>query len=194
MTTTPHPICNTEYDFTLLLDEGISDVNQSVEDALFEAGCDDATISVRFGRVFLNFSRSAQSFRHAIISAICNVRDAKIGASVFRVDACDLVTQAEIARRMDRTRQLVNLYISGARGPGSFPPPACNIADGQPLWFWCEVAQWLWQNSLIKEEVLQRAQEVTVINNLLEFEYQKQLTPELTRQISEALSLCGCET
>ena len=190
MTTTPHPICESEYDFALLLDEGISEVNQSVEDALFEAGCDDATISVRFGRVFLNFSRSAQSLSHAIISAICNVRDAKIGASVLRVDACDLVTQAEIARRMERTRQLVNLYISGARGPGSFPPPVCNIVDGQPLWFWCEVAQWLWQNSLIKEDVLKRAQELAVLYNLLELEYQKQLKPELTKRISEALSLC----
>ncbi len=190
MTTTPKPICESEYDFSLLLDEGISEVDQSVEDALFDAGCDDATISVRLGRVFLSFSRSAESLRDAIVSAICNVRNAKIGASVLRVDYCDLVTQAEIARRIDRTRQLVNLYISGARGPGSFPPPVCNIVDGQPLWFWCEVAQWLWGSNLIKEDVLRRAQEVAVINNLLELEYQRQMEPALTKAIADALSLC----
>lgn len=193
MTTTPNPICETEYDFSLLL-EGVYEVNRNVEDALFEAGCDDATISVRFGRVFLNFSRSAQSLSAAVVSAICNVRDARIGATVLRVDACDLVTQAEIARRMQRTRQCVSMYISGDRGPGSFPPPIYNIVDGQPLWYWCEVAHWLRQSNLIKEDVLRRAHEVAVINNLLELQHQKQLEPELTKEIVEALSMCGCET
>jgi len=145
---TPSRSSQREYDFTLLL-EGISEINAEVEDALFEAGCDDATINVRFGRVYLMFSREAASIKDAVISAIRNVRDAAIGADVLRVDACDLVTQADIGRRMGRTRQLVNQYVTGTRGPGTFPAPACNISDGGPLWYWREVAQWLWQNNLI---------------------------------------------
>lgn len=183
------PKCETEFDFTLLLN-GIDKISSDVEDALFTAGCDDATISLRFGRVHLTFSRSAVSFRDAIISAIGDVRRSGIGATVLRVDECDLVTQSEIARRIDRSRQLVNQYISGTRGQGGFPAPACNITDGAPLWHWCEVAIWLWENNLIKEGDLRAAQDVTVINSVLELEHQRQLSPELTKEIMAALCAC----
>lgn len=177
-----------EHDFTLLLD-GISEINAEVEDALFEAGCDDATIHVRFGRVYLVFSREAISIKDAIVSAIRNVRDAAIGADILRVDACDLVTQADIARRMGRTRQLVNQYVTGTRGPGSFPAPACNVSDGGPLWYWREVAQWLWQNNLIEEHILREARQLAVINGVLDLKCQRKLDPGLTAEIMEALEL-----
>lgn len=188
-TMTTMPKCETEFDFTLLLD-GVDKITPDIENALFAAGCDDATISLRFGRLYLTFSRSAASLKDAIISAIKNVRESGIGATVLRVDQCDLVTQAEIARRIHRSRQLVSQYVSGGRGPGSFPAPACNITDGVPLWYWCEVAFWLWENNIIKEEDLREAQDLTVINSVLELERQRQVSPQLTKEIMEALSLC----
>ena len=180
--------CEFEHEFTLLLD-GVSEVNTGIEDALFEAGCDDATISVRFGRVYLTFSRTASSIKDAIISAIRDIRKANINAVVLRVDVCDLVTQADIARRIGRSRQLVNQYLTGARGPGAFPAPACNITDGAPLWYWCEVADWLWQSNMIKESVLREAREVVAINRVLEWEHQRQVEPGLTKEIVDALCL-----
>ncbi|MFN0195779.1 MAG: hypothetical protein ACKVT0_03490 [Planctomycetaceae bacterium] len=177
-----------EFDFTLLLD-GVAEITPEVENALFAAGCDDATISLRFGRMYLTFTRTAASLKDAILSAIKNVRASGIGASVLRVDHCDLVTQSEIARRIARSRQLVSQYIAGGRGPGGFPPPACNITDGAPLWYWCEVAHWLWENDLIKEEELREAQDLTVINSVLELERQRQVSPDLTKEIEIALSL-----
>jgi hypothetical protein len=83
----------------------------------------------------------------------------------------------------------VNQYISGARGPGGFPGPVCNITDGVPLWAWCEVAFWLFENNLIREDVLREAQDLTVINNVLELERQLQVSPELTKEILQALNL-----
>ena len=183
------PKCVTEFDFTLLL-EGLEEINEGIENALFEAGCDDCTISMRFGRVYLTFSRSAESFKDAVLSAICNVRDSKIEASVLRVDQCDLITQSEIARRIDRSRQLVNLYINGSRGPGGFPPPVCNIAEGAPLWYWCEVAYWLFENNIIKEDEHRDALELSVINSVLELEWQREIAPDLTKQITQALCKC----
>jgi hypothetical protein len=183
------PKCETEFDFTLLL-HGVDKITPDVEDALFSAGCDDSTISLRFGRIYLTFSRSAASLKDAIISAIKNVRESGIDATVLRVDQCDLVTQSEIARRIHRSRQLVNQYISGGRGPGGFPAPACNITDGALLWYWCDVAFWLWENNIIKEEDVREAQDLTVINSVLELERQRQVSPELTKEIMEALSLC----
>lgn len=178
--------CQTEYDFTLLLG-GISEITDDIAQKLDEAGCDDATLSQRSGRVYLSFSRRSTSMKNAIMSAIQDVLNADVGATIDRIDECSLVTQADIARRIGRTRQLVNQYINGLRGPGYFPPPACNIVDGVPLWYWCEVAYWLFDNNLIKEEDLRDAQEVAAINRVLEFAYQRRTKPELTNEVVKYL-------
>jgi len=179
----PRKACRCEHDFTLVL-TGIAELNSEVEDSLFNAGCDDATISVRSGRVYMTFARTADSLKDAILSAIRSVRKAGIGADVLRVDVCNLVSQADIARRIGRSRQLVSQYIAGTRGPGGFPPPACDVTDDYPLWYWCEVAHWLWENDMIKEDVLREAHDVAVINCVLELQYQKHLDPELTEEVT----------
>jgi hypothetical protein len=176
-----------EHDFVLVL-EGITDLTTEVEDALFEAGCDDATLSMRAGRAFLTFTRNAPTMKKAILSAIADVQKANIGARVLRVDSCNLVTQAEIARRIDRTRQLVSQYITGVRGPGGFPAPACDITEGAPLWYWCEVAYWLWQNGMVKEEVVRAARDTAAINSALELAYYKSTDRAL---YNEAIRLLG---
>ena len=68
------PKCVTEFDFTLLL-EGIDEINEEIEGSLFEAGCDDCTISARFGRVYLTFSRSAESFKDCLLYTSPSPRD-----------------------------------------------------------------------------------------------------------------------
>lgn len=94
-----NPTSETEYDFTLLL-AGVNTLTPDIEDALFNAGCDDATVSLRFGRLYLAFSRDANSLKDGILSAIKDVEASGIGARVIRVDHCDLVTQSEIARHI----------------------------------------------------------------------------------------------
>jgi hypothetical protein len=178
--------CEREHDFVLVL-TGINELTTQTEDALFESGCDDATASVRSGRVYLTFSRCAPSLQDAILSAIRDVRKAKIGADVLRVDDCNLVTQSDIARRIGRSRQLVHQYMSGQRGPGGFPPPACHICEESPLWYWCEVAYWLWQNDMIKEDVCREATQVLVINSVLDLQYQKKVAPELAEGLIRSL-------
>ncbi|MFN6163357.1 MAG: hypothetical protein ACK5AC_13410 [Planctomycetota bacterium] len=134
--------CDGKFEFALIVG-GVSELTPAVEDALFQAGCDDATVSMQHGRLYIEFSRSAVSLEDAIISAIRDVRKADIGAEVLRVDECSLVTASEIARRMGRTRQLVHQYMNGTRGPGGFPPPECHLTDHAPLWAWCAVSYWL---------------------------------------------------
>ncbi len=175
-----------EYDFTLAL-TGVSELNRETEDALYEAGCDDATLNLRNGRVYAAFSRSAKSMKDAILSAIADVRKADVGADVLRVDDCNLVTQAEIARKSSRSRQMIHQYIRGVRGPGGFPPPVCELCDDKPLWYWCEVAYWLWTNNLIKEEMFREAQEIGIINSALELEHGKKRTPGLTAEVVKSI-------
>ena len=178
-----------EHDFTLLLD-GLQSITPELEEAIFKAGCDDATLSLRFGRLFLTFSRTASSLREAIVSAVLAINGCGFGLRVLRVDVCNLVTQSEIARKIGRSRQLVHQYMIGVRGPGGFPPPACNITENAPLWYWCEVAYWLWSNDMISQDVLQEAQEVAVVNSVLDLEHQRQIAPELTKEIMQSLFLC----
>jgi hypothetical protein len=169
-----------EFDFVLILTR-MTALTREAEDALFEAGCDDATICVRYGAVYLNFARTAPTLKHAILSAIRDVRKANIGAEVRRVGVCDF-TQAEIARRIDRSRQAVHQYITGERGPGGFPAPVCYIAAG-PLWFWCEVAQWLWQNDMITDQERRDALFLALINDVLDLRYKRQFDLESMDEI-----------
>ena len=179
--------CEREHDFALIL-TGVHELTSEVENALFETGCDDATLSVQYGCISMEFSRTAASLKDAILSAIRDVRKAKIGADVWRVDECNLVTPAEIARRIGRSRQLVHQYMTGKRGPGGFPAPECNLTDGAPLWAWCAVSFWLWQNDMIRPEELQNAEIVAAINNALEGVHQRGRNPELVAEIARAVT------
>ncbi|CAN5775734.1 hypothetical protein BH23PLA1_BH23PLA1_16630 [soil metagenome] len=174
--------CAREHEFVLVL-SGVSELGPRVMDALFEAGCDDATPSVRFGRVYLTFARVAPTLKEAILSAIRDVRRAGIGASVLYVDDCNLVTQADIARRIKRTRQQVGQYIYGKRGPGHFPGPVCDLAEGHPLWMWCEVSCWLWQNGIVGEDVLEESRAVAVINSVLDLLHQRGHDSDLVEEV-----------
>ncbi len=178
--------CEPEHDFALIVD-GVSELTQTVEDALFNAGCDDATLSMQYGLLYLEFSRAAKSLEEAIISAINEVRSAGIGAEVLRVDECNLVTMSEIARRIGRSRQLVHQYMIGKRGPGGFPPPECHLTDHAPLWAWCAVSYWLVQNNLLRPEEGWNAEVVEAINNYLEGERQRQRHPKLLEEIKQGL-------
>lgn len=182
--------CKSNHEFVLVL-SGVNTLDDRIANALLGAGCDDATISLRFGTVYLSFDREAISLQEAILSAIRDVAKAGIGATVKYVDDCNLVTQAEIARRIGRTRQMVGQYIAGTRGPGNFPGPACCITEGHPLWMWCEVSYWFFQNGIVGEEVLEASRVVAGINSVLDLLHQRQHSSAL---IDEVLQLAGDST
>lgn len=182
-------LSRSEFDFTLIL-SGISDFTEETVDLLVEAGCDDATIAKRYGRVYLTFSREAHSAIEAVVSAILDVKRSKIGANVMRVDSCNLVTPSEIGRRLNRTRQAIDQDISSKRGPGGFPAPACNITDGAPLYYWCEVAYWARNNNLLSEQANREAQELATLNTILELEHQKRIAPTITNDLLKRFQVC----
>lgn len=128
-----------EYQFTLVI-SGDVDHDDAI-DALFEAGCDDATIGTVDGVGYADFVREARSFGEAVGSAIKQVESIS-GLQVQRVEPDDLVTMTEIAERLGRSRESVRLLIQGARGPGGFPPPVSHLKARSRLWRWSEVAAW----------------------------------------------------
>jgi hypothetical protein len=133
------------FEFTLVL-AGEDVLSEPILDALFEAGCDDATFGNVDGVPFADFSRQAGSLAEAIETAIRDVRSVP-GVAVLRVEPDELVTAAEIAARLGRSRESVRLLVSGERGPGSFPAPVSHLKLRGRLWLWSDVATWA-RNSL----------------------------------------------
>lgn len=182
------PGCEREYDFALIV-AGVPDLTDEVMDALFSAGCDDATPSIRYGLLYMEFSRCATSIKDAIISAIHDVARADIGAAVVRVDDCNLVTMSDIARRIGRSRQMVFQYMIGERGPGGFPPPVCFITERKALWAWCAVSYWLSENNILRPEDSWNAEVVAAINNALDMARQRGRHPGLVTDVNRELNL-----
>jgi hypothetical protein len=71
------------YSFSLIL-AGVRELTVGMADALFEAGCDDATPASCEGVVSVDFDREADSLGDAIGSAVKDVERA--GYAVARVD------------------------------------------------------------------------------------------------------------
>lgn len=129
------------YNFTLTV-SGITLDTEGHEDALFEAGCNDAMLSYYGKAIYLEFEREAPSLHQAIASAIHNIEDAGIGARVESVDSV-LVGLSDIAELSALSRQAITMLKDGTRGKGDFPNPIQRITGQSPLWDWAEVAQWL---------------------------------------------------
>lgn len=63
-------------------------------------------------------------------------------AIVLRIEADDLATMADVAKRSGRTAESIRLLVNGRRGPGGFPPAAGRIDARTKVWRWVDVAQW----------------------------------------------------
>ena len=137
------------YQFTLVL-KNVLDKIVDLEDSLYEAGCDDALINYRNGAVYLEFDREASSLEDAVISAIKDIRSATVDVDVASVAPENLVTESEIAKRLNVSRQTVSLWIKGERRE-SFPPPVMRLSEKSPLWQWNDVVIWLFEKKIITD-------------------------------------------
>ncbi len=152
------------FSFTLILD-GDAPTTEDMENALFEAGCEDALLGSRYGAVYLDFDREAETPEKAVSSALKDV--ARSGFKVRGVEPSDWVNASEIGRRLGRTRQSINQLITGERGPGGFPKPASGVKSSSPLWSWGEVALWAKDNALADTPEMQCAAAIMGANRKL---------------------------
>jgi hypothetical protein len=121
---------------------GANPLTPENQDALFVAGCDDATFARQGGAYLADFDRVAMSFPEAVMTAVQAIEAAVPGLKVLRVEPEDLVSAADVAKRTKRTRESVRLLIEGKRGPGHFPPPDIQLSGKRALWHWANVAAW----------------------------------------------------
>jgi len=129
------------YQFTLIV-EGPDLQSDDLISAVHEAGCDDALVGRAEGVQYLDFERYASSLEEAILSAVADVEQVD-SVDVVRLADAGLVSMADIAIRMGRTRESVRLLIAGDRGPGGFPPPVTDPRGRYRIWRWSEVERWL---------------------------------------------------
>lgn len=162
-----------EWDFTLIVDGDVMD--EVVLDKLAEHGADDATFGVADGVAYADFTRTAASLPAAILSAIHDIEGVP-GISVLRVEPDDLVTLAEIAERLDRSRESVRLLAAGQRGKGTFPPPVSHLRARSKLWRWSDVARWA---GVLSAEAERNARYVALLNAALEL---RRLRPAVERE------------
>ncbi|WP_157930518.1 hypothetical protein [Glycomyces xiaoerkulensis] len=120
-----------------------------VIDALYEAGWDDAVISLdpcTGGQGQAMFDREAPSAVKAVVSAI---RQGRLAGIELTGVSEDLVTFGEIAERTDRTFATADHWATGRRGPGGFPAP--KVARPRvSLYSWAEVVMWLASHGLAR--------------------------------------------
>jgi hypothetical protein len=132
----------------------IAPAGEAVIDALYEAGWDDATVSLdpdMGGSGVAAFDREAATAVEAIASAIAQGRAA--GIEVTGVSE-DLVTLSEIAERAGRAFATADHWAVGRRGPGGFPAPKVRRARVS-LWSWAEVVTWLHENRLAEMSLME---------------------------------------
>jgi predicted DNA-binding transcriptional regulator AlpA len=165
------------YTFTLtfrLADR--SDDPGKLLDALFQAGCDDASVGVgQHGMVGLDFTRSAASAVEALRSAIRNVRTAIPGAVLVHAGP-DLVGLSDMAEIFGFSRQNMRKYATGrSASHDTFPAPAIM---GEPsLWHLAEIASWLRLNTTVQPppDVLEMSKAAARINFEVERERLKKI-------------------
>jgi hypothetical protein len=135
----------TTYEFTLILELSAPPAGDEpfleLADQLMAAVAADAPLGRRSGVYYLEVSREAQSLTAAMDATIREVERVP-GVRVVHVDG-DLVTASEIAERIGKTRQAVQLMAVGERGPGRFPAPVVGASSQTRLWRWVDVLAWL---------------------------------------------------
>lgn len=128
-----------EYDFELKFSLPSADANpEQFVDALYEAGCDDATVGLgQNGRVALSFTREAPSAQDAVESAIAAVTKAIPGAKLIEATP-DYVGVTDIAEFVGCSRQNIRkILISNSLAP-------TPVHSGSTvIWHLANVLDWL---------------------------------------------------
>lgn len=159
----------------ILIVDGPDMQDEASVDALFEAGCDDAVVGRAEGIQYVEFDREAARLDDAILSAVADVERVP-GLTVARIADAGLVSMADIAARLGRTREGVRLLVAGARGPGGFPPPVTDPRSRYRLWRWSDVRRWL-ATHLEKEAASSDDDVLTAVNASLELRRHGRLHP-----------------
>lgn len=178
-----------EYNFELFFRLKPSEAPLQYLDALYEAGCDDATVSTGMpGFIALFFTREAKHAKQALITAIEAVKKAVPHARLSHA-APYLLNLSELAFEFGCTKQNMRKYARGERTSASYEFPMPVITGKTSYWLVAEVAQWLREQggaSLdISDQALETYYAIWSLNQAIENMHQP--NPEMTMAFAEML-------
>jgi hypothetical protein len=115
------------------------------------------------------FERRAATLVDAVFQVLYELKEIGLAPKVLCVDPCDLVSQIQISKRLDKTRQQIHQYICGQRGPGNFPKPIRYIEERKPVWSWSGVLRWFLDGKLLGVDSgsVGSAKDIGMINGFL---------------------------
>jgi hypothetical protein len=157
------------HEFTLII-QGLDLDDDAQGDALFER-CDDATFGEVDGVGYGDFHQDAETIGEAILAAITAVESIP-GLRVVHVEPDTLVTAAEIAERLECSKEYVRLLAKGERGSG-FPAPVSHVRGRNRLWRWADVAHWSG-----RAEEARDAYVLAAVNALLDMRVLREIVPD----------------
>lgn len=136
--------------YTLII-EGIDLESDEPLDKL--AGLEfDATLARQGGVTTASITiESASGAWPALCGGVAGLESICPTLRVIRLDP-DLVSIADIADRLDRTRESIRLTVNGDRGVGGFPPPVGTVGEATRVWEWAAVNDWFRTNVGIGDE------------------------------------------
>ena len=177
----------TEYTFELIFKLNKDEQPELYIDRLYEAGCDDATVSVgAIGYLGLSFIREAKSAKKALETAIKNVKQGIPHAQLERA-APDLLNLSELAFLFGFTKQNMRKYARGeiTSVTKEFPTPVINGKTS--YWHAAKIGQWLNEQGIMKisDEILDTLLTLWSLNQANEFLHRPD--PEMTDSFTSLL-------
>lgn len=170
-----------EYEFTLnfLLADAHADPADCVERL---HACDDAIIGIGApGRISLSFTRTEESARAAVLSALSDVVAAVPGARLVEASP-DLVGLTEAAELLGCSRQYVRKLMVESKG--AFPAPVHQGKAG--VWRLAEILDWLrTSGKMAVDDALLGVADAAMQCNLARA--QQRLVPDFRAQIEPAV-------
>ncbi|HIF9162847.1 TPA: hypothetical protein ACX6PK_003733 [Photobacterium damselae] len=155
-----------EYEFAIVATSATKinvDSISEISDKLFEAGCEDGTVSSRNQSLIIEFYRESDSYESAVISAI-NEINSVTGLNVISVDAGDFVGLSDAAELSSLSRSMLSKLSTGERGDGNFPSAYLRLQNKAPLYDWFDIAKYLAGNGLVAPELAENAKVTSEIN------------------------------
>jgi predicted DNA-binding transcriptional regulator AlpA len=171
----------TSFAFRIRLHDPLSDEDA---DRLYEALDEEVAVEEGPKGHFVGFEREADSFLDAVLDAVSGI--IALGFEPLAVED-EVVSMADIAERMGRSRQSVSMLVSGQRGPGGFPRPvAGNVRS--PLWHWADVASWFESNTADRTAFEDRICAIASINGALANRVMARERPKDVKRIQQRLA------
>jgi len=179
----------TKYDFELIIQLNTDENPDDYIDALYEAGCDEATPGTgEKGYLALSFTREAVDAVDAIASALENVRTAIPHANLLRVEPY-LLNLSELAFQFGFTKQNIQKYARAKAANKHTPFPRPFIEGKTSYWSIYDVASWLNDEGIvaIDKHVIEMLFVINVLNLEIEKKHQPKPTAVMANKIEKIL-------